>query len=186
MRAVLWDKAPNLCGVYANFALLVSYLNWILGHPIGVWESKTWLVCETSHIWCQKKKKKTSQGWTRQWPQECQETQGLNEPIGGDTKNAFRRVIPFNERINASLWHAAEIMGREEMRAESVTRDPNGGLASPAQRTGAPTQTFLTGTYEGATILFEGNSLKKNQAMFSKSYIYQVVRLKFKTKSVWL
>lgn len=149
MKAVLWDKPPNLCGFYANFALLVSYLNRILGHrclrieDLGdVWNI-THLVSE----------KKTSQGWTCQWPQECQKTQGLNEPIRGDTRNAFRTVIPWNERINASLWLTVEIMGREETRAMSVTTDPYGVLANPAQGRDAPSHSFLTGTSESATIL---------------------------------
>lgn len=65
------------------------------------------------------------------------------------------------------LWRSWE--GGNEGRVYKT--DLTGGQASPAQGTDAPSHSFLTGTYESATILLEGNSLKKTSNLFKVLHI---------------
>lgn len=64
--------------------------------------------------------------------QEYPETQGPNEPIEVDTRNAFMKAIALNGKIKAKIWRAVELMEREEMRTMIVITNYNGGLRVPA------------------------------------------------------
>lgn len=82
------------------------------------------------HTFCVSKK--TPQRWMCQGPQKYPETQGPNEPIEVDTRNAFMKAIALNGKIKAKIWRAVELMEREEMRTMIVITNYNGGLRVPA------------------------------------------------------
>lgn len=76
------------------------------------------MVLENRRVgWCRKPhtsvvRKKDITERICQGPQKRQETQGPNEPTEVDTRNAFMRAIPLNDRIKARIWRAVELMGR--------------------------------------------------------------------------
>lgn len=92
------------------------------------------MVLENRRVgWCRKphtsvvRKKISQRGYVR----DHRNIKKLKEPTEVDTRHAFMRAIPLNDRIKARIWRAVELMGREETRTMIVITNHNGGLSVP-------------------------------------------------------